>query len=161
MESTSGKYLKILVGVFLTLVSLLLAITVLLFIFKTVFGWLEHIPYFSLIFTLFALLVPVSIFGFAYLVFMKKTRYHPKKGVKWVSYIFFVLALLGWAIIAGVDLYRYFTQFYQDIGKYLSFNKYILIPSVFGLFLFGMIQALSMPGEPDWMNKHNRPSSEL
>lgn len=155
MQSTLNKYASILLGVFLTVAGMLLFVALLVLLLRFAMGLLDQVPYFSLVFMLFTILVPFTVFTFAYIIFWKRTARHPNKSTRLFSYIIFAIAVAAWLYFVGTDLYRFFTYGFDSIGKYISFNMWVLAGSVAGLYLVGMIQALSQPKQADWLDKYN------
>ena len=118
-------------------------------------GILDQVPYFSQVFMLFTILVPFSVFTFAYGLFWRKTKSHPNRSTRLFSYIIFAIAIGCWLYFLGNDVFRFFKYNYDSIGKYISFNMWVLAGSVASLYVVGMIQALSMPKEKNWLDKYN------
>lgn len=161
MQSTLNKYSSILLGVFLTLLGVLLFVALLMLVLRFIMGILDQVPYFSLVFMLFTILVPFSVFTFAYGMFWKKTKSHPNKSTRLFSYIIFALVITAWFYFLGTDVYRFFKYNYDSIGNYISFDMWVLAGSVAGLYLVGMIQALSAPKEKNWLDKYSEPETPV
>jgi len=89
-----------------------------------------------------------------YLIYFVRTKMHPSKGARVVSYILFTIALAAWAFYWVNDLIIFFKKYYTAVGEYTSYNMFFLAANVLCIFVVGIIQALSLKKEPGWMEKH-------
>ncbi len=154
MEDTLSKYLRLFGNILLTFIIFLVVLSGLLLILRFVFGMLDHISWFSYLYTVLILLLPVVLFSSVYFIFFKRTKYHPSKAVRGVSYFIFIAAVLSWLVFMVMDIKTYSLRQYSDIGKYNSYNTIYLTANVAVIFLVGIIQALTTAKEKDWMEKH-------
>lgn len=153
MESTYSKYIRLFGNIFFLFLGFILLLVIIVLGLRLFFGLLSYIPWISIIYSLFILLTPLCIFGTAFLVFFKRTFRHPSASVRVISYIFFTGILLCWLGFTVYDLLTFFKHQYQSIDKYYSYNLLFLTINVFGLFAIGIMQALSLPKEVDWMDR--------
>jgi hypothetical protein len=154
MEDTLSKYLRLFGNILLTFIIFLVFLFGLLLMLKLAFGLLDHISWFSYLYTVFILLLPVVLFSSVYFIFFKRTKYHPSKAVRGVSYFIFSAAILSWLVFLAMDIKTYSIRQYAEIGKYISYDTIYLTANVAVIFLVGIIQALTTAKEKDWMEKH-------
>ncbi len=155
MESTYSKYLRLFGNIFFLFLGFVLAFILIIVAFRLLFGLLSFIPWLRVLYMLFILLMPVSIFGTAFLVFFKRTTTHNAKPVKIISYIIFTAILLSWVIFTIYDLVTFFKFHYISIDKYYTYNLLFLSINIFCIFGVGVMQALSTPKEVDWMERQH------
>lgn len=155
MESTYSKYLRLFGNIFLLFLGFIVAFVVIIVGFRLLFGLLSFIPWLRVIYMLFILLMPVCIFGTAFIVFFKRTFTHNSKPVKIISYIIFTAVLVSWIIFTIYDLVTFFKFQYSSIDKYYTYNLLFLSLNIFCLFGVGVMQALSTPKEVDWMERQH------
>lgn len=153
MESTYSKYLRLFGNIFFLFLGFVVAFVLVIVAFRLLFGLLSFIPWLRVIYMMFILLMPVSIFGTAYLVFFKRTAMHNSKSVKIISYIIFTAILLAWLFFTGYDMITFYKFQYSSIDKYYTYNLLFLSFNIFCLFGVGILQALSTPKEVDWMQR--------
>ncbi len=67
--------------------------------------------------------------------------------------------LLLWCIFYIYDLVVFFRTGTTVIMKYMSWEMVFLASNVALIFIMGIIQALSMPAEKDWMEKARQRSA--
>lgn len=158
MEDTFSKYLRLFGNILLTFILFLLTLFGLLLILRMMFGLLDNISWFSYLYTVLILLLPVVLFSTVYFIFFKRTKYHPSKAVRGFSYTIFSLAILSWLIFLILDIKNYSLNKYDEIGKYNSYNIIFLTANVAVIFLLGVIQALTTAKEEDWMDKYKNGS---
>ncbi len=155
MESTYSKYLRLFGNIFFLFLGFVLAFILVIVAFRLLFGLLSFIPWLRVLYMLFILMMPVCIFGTAFLVFFKRTATHNSKPVKIISYIIFTAILLSWAILTIYDLVTFFKFHYISIDKYYTYNLLFLSINIFCIFGVGVMQALSTPKEVDWMERQH------
>ncbi len=149
----NGKYLRLFGTMFFMFIGFLAAIIIILFVLKFFFGLLSYIPGIVHLFTLFIICVPASLFVSVYLIYIKRTKSHPSASAKVFSYIIFSIALCAWAYFFVTDIIIFFRHFYTTVGEYMSYDLFFLSANVFLMFLVGIIQALTVQKEPDWLDR--------
>lgn len=102
--------------------------------------------------------IPTIIFLFAYTVFFIRTKKnHPVAAVRVISYILFTLASVYCIVGFSISVLTYLKKgASMGINEYHTYTIYYLAGNIVMLFLIGIIQALSSPKEPDWMEQHRR-----
>lgn len=153
MEDQFGKYLRLFGTIFFTVLGFLLALVLLMLGIKLLFGLMAYIPWSVYIYMLFIILVPASVFIPVYLVYFTRTKTHPHKTVRIISFIFFSLAIMAWMVSLVSDLVTFFKHAYPSIGMYRSYDMLFLAANVAGIFLTGVMQALTTGKEKDWMER--------
>ncbi|MDB5201317.1 MAG: hypothetical protein JWQ27_726 [Ferruginibacter sp.] len=153
MYENFGKYLRLFGTIFLSFVGFLLAIVLLFLGIKLFFGLLTYVPWSVYVYMLFILTVPAALFINIYLVYFRRTKRHPSAPVRYISFALFIIALAAWVYFYIIDLKIFFTHSYQDIAKYNSYEMIFLAANVAMLFLIGIMQALTMEKEKDWLSR--------
>ncbi|MEO6671678.1 MAG: hypothetical protein ABIN36_19495 [Ferruginibacter sp.] len=149
----NGKYLRLFGTLFFTFIGFLLAFALLMLGIKFFFGLLSYIPWFTYAYMILILMFPTSLFLSAYIIFFRKTKFHPSRPVKMISYIIFITAIAFWIWFFISDLMLFFKSHNNGIEGYETYNLLFLAISVFCLFLVGIIQALTTEKEKDWMER--------
>ena len=149
----NGKYLRLFGTMFLMFIGFILTIIIILLALKFFFGLLSYIPGVVHLFTLFIICVPAALFITVYLIFFRRTRSHPSAPVRIVSYILFTIALAAWVFFFVKDIILFFKHLYTTVGEYVSYDLFFLSGNVFLIFLVGIIQALTVKKEPDWLER--------
>ncbi|MEO8772347.1 MAG: hypothetical protein ABI402_19770 [Ferruginibacter sp.] len=151
----NGKYLRLFGTLFFTFIGFLVAFALLLLGIKFFFGLLSYIPYFTYVYMILILMFPTCLFLSAYIIFFRKTKYHPSKGVRVVSYIIFIAAISTWLwfFVSDLLLFSKSPKSGNGIDGYETYNLLFLAISVACLFLVGIIQALTTEKEKDWMER--------
>jgi len=154
MEDQFSKYLRLFGTIFFTFLGFIVAIALLLLGFRLLFGLVSYIPWFTYVYMIIILLVPPALFITVYLIYFKRTKVHPSRPVRLISYILFSVALIAWAFFLVGDMIRFFKSGYTSIDRYNCFNLLFLFCNVEGIFFIGVMQALTTAKEKDWMEKH-------
>ncbi len=149
----NGKYLRLFGTLFFMFIGFILGIVIILLALKFFFGLLSYIPGVVHLFTLFIICVPAALFISVYLIFFKRTGSHPSAPARMVSYILFTVALAAWAFFFVKDIIIFFRHFYTTVGEYMSYDLFFLSGNVFLIFLVGIIQALTVKKESDWLER--------
>ena len=155
MEDRFAKYLQLSFNLFFSFLGFLVAVLLLLLGFKYAFRLLDYIPWFVYLFVIFIIIVPASLFGTIFTIYFKRTKSHPSAAVRLISQGFFILALLCWAAAFVMDMITFFKTGAREVSSYYSYNIFLLTASVAGIFLIGVIQALTSEKEKDWMERRN------
>ncbi|MEI2750179.1 MAG: hypothetical protein V9E88_15640 [Ferruginibacter sp.] len=154
MEDQQGKYLRLFGTMFFVFIGFIVSILLVLTGLRFFFGLFKFIPWFTYIYIVFILLVPSALFISVYLIYFKRSKFHPSKSVRIISNVFFITALACWAFCLGRDMITFFQKGYTDIGRYFSYNMIFLVANVAGIFLIGVLQALTTAKEKDWMERN-------
>jgi hypothetical protein len=149
----TDKYIRLFGTIFFTFIGFIVALGLLILGLRTIFGVLDYMPWFSVMFTLFIICVPAVLFITVYIIYVKHTKPHPSKAAKIFSYIIFTIALGAWLYFWVLDIIIFFKHHYTSIGEYHCYNLAFLAANVFIIFLVGIVQALSTKKEVDWMEK--------
>jgi chromate transport protein ChrA len=149
-----GKYIRLFGTIFFSFIGFIAAFALLMVGLKYTFRILDHIPWFSLMFTLFIICVPAVLFITVYLIYIQHTKPHTSKSAKIFSYIIFAIALAAWIYYWFLDFIIFFKHHYSSIGEYHCYNLAFLAGNVGILFLVGIVQALSTKKELGWMEKN-------
>ncbi len=153
MEDRYSKYFNLSLKLFFTFLVFIVALIVILVGLRFMFGLLDQIPWFVLMYMLFIIMVPATLFISIFLIYFRRTRLHPSAVVRMISYTVFSMALLAWVGLFVLDLVYFFKKESRDIGGYYSYNIFLLTGSVVLIFLVGIMQALSTEKEKDWQEK--------
>lgn len=156
MKDDTGKYFRLFGMLFLAMIGFLVALTLLFLGIRLVFGLVNELPWISYVYILFILSVPAAIFITAFTVFCSRTRSHPFRPVRIISYVLFVVFLCAWAVFYIMDIVTFFRTTQTQIVDYNSWNLIFLTASVACLFIAGVIQALSSAKEEDWLARNKR-----
>lgn len=139
--------------ILLSALGILVFVALLMVMLRLLMGVMDQIPWMLYVYMTVMLFIPTILFVSVFVIFFKRSGMHPKNWVKRISRVSFVLASISWLIILGWDL-RFFLQTgYGDINRYQSYSLNALVPSVFFIFSMGIIQALTMQPELDWMER--------
>ncbi len=149
----TDKYIRLFGSIFFMFCGFILALGLLILGLRTIFGVLDYMPWFSVMFTLFIICVPAVLFITVYIIYIKHTKPHTSKPAKVFSYIIFTIALAAWFYFWILDFIIFFKQHYTSIDKYHCYNLAFLSANVFTIFLVGIVQALSTKKEIGWMEK--------
>ncbi len=116
----------------------------LLYLFKWFFRLLDTARVTYDVFLFLLMLVPAAIFISIHTAYFKRTKSFAVKSIRYFSNLIFLLGVTSWVIALGIDIYTYFTTGNADTSKYLSFDKWLLIPNGASIFLVGVVQALGV-----------------
>lgn len=156
MEDRYGKYVRLFTTLVITLLGLLIAFVLLLLSIRLFFGLLSYIPWSTYIYVIFILSVPSMLFISIYIIYFKRTAFHPSALVRYISYSVFTIALIAWGIFLVKDIISFSKFGYTEIEKYYTYNMPFLAGNVAAIFLIAVMQALSIPEGKDWMEKNNQ-----
>ena len=153
MEDRFSKYFHLSFNLFFTFLAFILSLVIIMLGLKYLLRFLDYLPWFVYVFTLFIIVVPGALFLSIFSIFFRRTATHPSAVVKWISYTIFAIALIGWCIFFVLDMITFVKTGSRQIGSYYSYNIFLLAGSVATIFLVGVLQALSTEKEKDWMEK--------
>ncbi len=153
MEDRFSKYFQLSFNLFFTFLGFILALVLVMLGLKYLLRFLDYLPWFVYIYSLFIIVVPGALFLSIFTIYFKRTATHPAAVVKWISYTVFTIALLGWLTFFILDMVTFIKTASRQIGSYYSYNIFLLAGSVATIFLVGVLQALSTEKEKDWMEK--------
>ncbi|RYY66633.1 MAG: hypothetical protein EOO13_15535 [Chitinophagaceae bacterium] len=153
MEDKFAKYLQLTNRLVIILVVFVAALLLVLFGLRLAFGLLDSMPWFRYLFILFIIMMPTLLFITVFLVYFSRTKKHPSAFVRYLSWGLFVIALVTWFYFLVTDMITFFKTGSQEIGSYHSYSVVFLAGSVALIFIVGIIQAMSLAKEKDWMEK--------
>ncbi len=153
MPNQDNKYIDLAGRIFLTMIGFFVSLALLLLLLRFLLGLLTYIPWITYAYMLGILILPASLFISVFLVFARRTKRHPSKPVRVISWILFFLGMIAWACCLFSDLYLFFTKGHTEIAYYDSFNLLFLSSTIGMIFLVGIIQALTTEKEKDWMER--------
>lgn len=135
-------------------IGFVVALVIILLLSKLLLSGFDALPWSGYIYTAFLLMfLPLIYFG-AYYYLIKRSRRHRNTFVKYFSIIVFFIAAAACIIVFGRDVYYMFRDKKLDIDHYWTFSLLFLIPNFVCLFLVAILQALTVPAEKDWLEKH-------
>ena len=152
----SSKYIRLLGMLFLSVLGFLAALLLVFLGIRLLFGFVNQLSWITYVYTLFVISVPAVIFITAFIVFFYRTRSHPSKTARIISYILFVFFLTAWVIFYVLDMFLFFKKGQIQVVDYHSWNMIFLAANVACLFIVGVIQALSFTKEEDWLQRNKR-----
>ncbi len=148
-----GKYLRLLGRIGLAFILFIASLFLIMYSLKFFFGILDKMPWFSLMFALFIICVPATVFVTVYVIYFFHTKGHPSKSVRIFSNIVFALILSAWAYFWILDFIMFFKHQYREIAHYNTYNLAFLAANVGIIFFIGIVQALTVKKEVDWMER--------
>ena len=151
-----GKYIRLFGTLILGFLGFILALILLFLGLRLVFGFVNELSWFTYVFSVFVLSVPATIFITAYTIFYFRTKKHPSKPVRLISSILFILFICAWIFFYISDMIAFFTKGQTQIVDTKSWNIIFVVASISCLFIVGIVQALSGPKEPDWLERSSR-----
>ncbi|RYD70417.1 MAG: hypothetical protein EOP53_25465 [Sphingobacteriales bacterium] len=155
MEDKFAKYLQLTNRLVIILVVFVATLLLVLFGLRLAFGLLDSMPWFRYLFILFIIMVPTILFITVFGVYFSRTKKHPSAFVRYLSWGLFSIALITWFYFLVTDMITFFKTGSQEIASYHSYSVFFLAGSVALIFIVGIIQALSLAKEKDWMEKRN------
>ena len=156
----NGKYLRLFGTLFFTFIGVIVSLLLIMLGLRLLFGILDYIPWFSLMFTLFVVCVPAILFITVYVIYIKHTKAHPSTPVKVFSYTVFTAALAAWLFFWVKDIMVFFKHYYNGISEYNCYNLAFLSANVFAIFFVGIVQALTVKKEVNWMDRERKWENE-
>ncbi len=160
MRNRTSNFIMLFGTLFFTIIGVLLALVVVFLLIRLLFGVLSYIPWIIYLYVLMILLFPSVLFMSVYAIFFKRTLRYPSPIVKWISLSFFCIAFIAWIVVFILDIRLFFQMGHTELEPYLSFNLLFLFANVAGIFLIGVMQALALPAEKDWMDKRKEKHPE-
>ncbi len=154
MMTLFERYFNLLGKIILLILSIFATAFLLLIGLKFLMQGLDYIPWFTYGYMCVMLLIPPVFFSTVFIIFWKRTGQYPVKIIRIISYAIFLFFLIGWATVLITDLVVFFKNNFGDIVKYNGYNLLYLSATILFIFITGIIQALGMPKEVDWMEKH-------
>jgi len=154
MMQAFERYFNLLGKIVLLIISIFATAFLLLIGLKFLMQGLDYIPWFTYGYMCVMLLIPPVFFSTVFIIFWKRTSSYPGKVIRIISYAIFLFFILGWSTVLVTDLVVFFKNNFGDIVKYNGYNLLYLSATIFMIFITGIIQALGMPKEIDWMEKH-------
>ena len=154
--NSSSKYLRLFGSLFFLLMGMLLSMVIVFVVIRFLFGLMSYIPWALYVYMILILLLPATVFITGFIVYAKRTATHPSKTTRVISYMVFTAALVAWVVYLILDIIIFYRHAYNSIGKYHSYDMLFLFLNVAGLFIVGILQALTTGREEDWMEKNLR-----
>lgn len=152
MDDRFIKYIKLYALIFLLFLCIPAAIAAALGIFYG-FSKLVFSRPADIVFYLFVLSLPVTVFGTVYYIFFKRTKNHPAKAIKIISHILFSTAFIIALFLFVWDLTIFYKKRYDSIAYYNSFSLSFLAGNIALLFIIAIVQAFTTKKEKDWMER--------
>lgn len=152
MDDRFIKYIKLYAIIFLLFLCIPITIAALLGAFYGFSKLLFSRPA-DIVFYLFILSLPVTVFGTVYYIFFRRTKNHPSKAVRIISYFLFIAATAISIFFFVKDLNIFFNKKYDSIAYYNSFTLSFLAGNIALLFIIAIVQAFSTGKEKDWMER--------
>jgi hypothetical protein len=152
MEDRFTKYSKLYILIFL----LFLCVPVLLGLIIAAFYGISKIissTIADISFGLGVVSLAPAVFMSVYFIFFKRTKKHPVKTVRLISYILFITGFITSLVVLVFDMISFFTKFNTDITGYHGLSLAYLAGNVAMLFLIAIAQALTTNKEVDWMDR--------
>jgi uncharacterized membrane protein len=156
MPQQHDKYVRLFLGIFISFVAFFALLFGLMYGLKYTFKALDSVSWFRYLFTFFILVVPACIFLTAFAIYAKRTKQHPKKLIRGISYTLFAAITLAWGYCLFNDISTFFVKYTPEIKKYYCYNLGFLFANVVLIFFVGIIQALSAKEEESWLEKQTR-----
>ena len=152
MDDKFLKYSKLYGYIFFVLFAFVIGVALLIATFYGFSKILSSRPV-DVAFELIVIAIPAIVFSTAYIIFFKRTKSHPNKVVKYISYLLFIAALTYCSIGLIWTIKDYFTLKSSSIVDYHTFKLVFLAGNVALLFIIAIMQALSTEKEVDWMER--------
>lgn len=160
MGAGPGKHIQLFITIFFSIVIGLISIVLVLLLFKLLFGLLTYMPWITYGYMLLILVFPPVLFITIYTIYFRRTAKHPVMLVRWISRTLFLIAILAWIAAILLDLQFFLKTGKQEIAKYYSYDILFLFLNIVLIFFSGVIQALAMPAEKDWLEKRSERRGE-
>jgi len=148
------RYFYLLGKIILLILSIFAIAFLILIGLKFLMQGLDYIPWFTYGYMCVMLLIPPVFFSTVFYIFWKRTISYPGKVIRIISYAIFLFFIIGWSTVLISDFVVFFKKNFGDIVKYNAYNLLYLSLTILFIFITGIIQALGMPKEIDWMEKH-------
>ena len=152
----NGKLFRLFATLFFAFVGFIIILALIMISLRLIFGVLDYMPWFSVLFTLFIVCVPAILFLTVYLIYFKQTRRHFSKPVRIFSYMVFVVAIAAWLYFWVQDIIIFFKYHYNGISEYNCYNLAFLSANIFAIFFVGIVQALKAKKEIPWMDRERK-----
>lgn len=149
-----GKSIRLFGYIFFSVIGFIIALLLFFLLIRLFFGLLSYIPLFNYLYVLFIISVPAALFTTVFLIFFRRTKWHPRKSIRVVSYLLFSILLVAWVVCFCLDMVTFFKEGRSDIEYYNSYDTLFLSVNVTAIFLAGVLQAFTTEKEPDWMDKY-------
>lgn len=157
----NGKYIRLFGTLFFTFIGFIVALFLIMFGLRVLFGVLNYIPWFSATFTMLIVCVPAVLFITVYLIYFKQTKTHFSAPVRYFSYSVFTVAIAFWLYFWVLDFIIFFKMHYNGISEYNCYNLAFLSVNVFAIFFVGIVQALKAKKEVNWMDRERKWENNL
>ena len=153
MGDQFGKFIRLFGNIFFSFIGFIVLISLLLLGLRFFMGALDYLSWFRYFYLSLMLMIPSVLFITVFIIYFKRTKFHPSKPVRIISDTIFVSAILSWLVVLVMDSIQFLKHGYPDIDKYYSYNLLYLVINVTTIFIVGIIQALTTAKEKDWMER--------
>jgi len=154
MEDQLSKFIRLFANILLLILMILLTVVAIFVGLRFLMGALDYIPWLTYFYMASMLIMPACFFISVFVIFFKRTTFHPSAWVRGVSKFIFSAFILSWAVVFVLDTIKFFKKGSSEINYYLSYNLLFLVASIFSIFMIGVLQALTTEKEKDWLEKH-------
>ena len=154
MEDRGAKFIRL--GGLLGLSFLLFLVSgiVILLLLRFLFGLLDSISWMDLVYACTMVIMPGVFFLTLYTVYFIRTGHHPSKAIRFISRLFFVVAICSWIYLLFTDIRTFFQKPDVQIADWDSYNLLILSSNGGLIFFTAIMQALTTGKEQDWIDKY-------
>lgn len=160
-NSRGAKYIRLFGTIFFSIIGILIALVLLILAVRFIFGLLSYLPFSQYIYLVSIILVPGILFTSVCVYYFKRTTTYPVAFPKYLSMTLFCGMIVCWLVCMVRDMITFHNHGYTEIGKYWSFSLWMLAGSVGLIFFIGIMQALGLPGEEDWLAKNKKAAGEI
>jgi len=156
MEDRLSKLIRLFGAILITFIGVLVVLALFLLLMRFLFGILDGMSWFVYGYMILIIMIPPVLFISVYALLLRHSSKHPSRIVKWISRVPYILALIAWVILMVIDLRNFFINGKQSIEHYYGFEPLILFFNILLILIIGIVQALAMPPEEDWLHKRKR-----
>lgn len=156
MEDTLSKYIRLFAFLLLTAIGVIALLALLLMLLKAFYGIVDSFSAFTYAYKLLIMSLPMIILTSAFVVFIQRVSFHPVRWVRFISRLLSMAVIGMMAYFYVLDLISFYhNQANTPASVYSSYDLTFLTISIGTLFLLGVLQALTLPTEKDWMERGN------
>lgn len=136
MDDRFIKYTKLSIIIFLLFLAVPVTFSLVFGVFYGFSGLISSRPV-DVIFEIFIISLPAIIFCTAFTIFFARTKYHPSKIVRVISYTVFIICIASCIFFLVTDLLYYFHVHRKDIENYQCFEIWFLAGNIGTIFKIG------------------------
>lgn len=152
MEDKFVRYSKLYVLLFLLFLSVPVIIGLIIGAFYGISRLFSSAPI-DLVYELFILSIPAAVFSAVYVIFFRRTAWHPVWPVRFISKTIFLIGMASCALFLVWDMITFFKHHGPDISGFYCYNTYFLSGNIAAMFLVAIMQAFTTEKELDWVEK--------